>query len=466
MTTVFLLALLILLLCISLLRGVYGSAWLVRPFSLLVCAGFVYHGVSEVLIRLSGAEGLAWYRASQTEIDRGALIAAVGLLTMTLTYVIVSKPRSLVEGGGLEEIRHQFDWRWMAVPGVILLAFTFAGKGYASGTPLGGQGLTTQGFATQFLVPVVALASFGFIVRYPTRFVIIAGIQSILLALAGQRLEVLVAGVALWLLSKRVGLHLSRRQIATMVLLSAVLLVGISSVRASVGRDIFYSNSGGLARVQALWGGLTNPEIQSVAGGGVVAETALRLDSNTWSGAIANSFDSGSSAVGLRPLEMTLLTSVPSFVFKDKVTRLDRLDRNAELAQIEHLGLARIDYLPGHVTYFLGALGVQGNLLFSALLGAVLGVLDKAALRSLEPLRVLAWMLLAQAALMFERGPTYYLLQLRAYIVLGVLVYATLLAKRYAPRWNRRRPDTPRGIAPSSLHTQEGNRPASTASLR
>lgn len=422
MTPLYLLSLTLLLASLGALRWRYGHNWLLRPYVLLAWCALIYHGLSEMIIRFSGAESLALYRVPRESVDRGALAASLGLVAMTLAYCVASKPTEFSTTASFDELRHDFDWRYLAIPAVPLLLYTYAGQGYITGSPLQGEGLSSEGFASQFLLPLMVMTSFGFLVRHPRQFAVIVAAQALMMAMAGQRLEVLIASVAVWLLARRIGIRPSRPQLVALALAGVMLTLSISSIRASSGRNVFYSDSGAASRVEALWEGIANPSIESVNGGGLVAEAALRLDSNTWAGAVSSAISSGWGPIGLRPLQMSLITAVPSVIFVDKVSSLDIMDRNVELAQIQQLGLPDIDYLPGHLTSFMGATGITGMIIMNSVVGLVLGVLDRIALGRKTPLRLLGLAYLALAALLFERGLDYYLIAARGYAVMAIAV--------------------------------------------
>jgi hypothetical protein len=393
---------------------------------------FVYHGLSEIVIRLANADALVAYRPERRYADKGAFVVGVALLVMTLGYLATHPPASLSETVDRKRLARIFDWRLTGLLTLPLLLATTQGAGYNNGRPLQGEGISTAGLALEFLVPLLVLTSFGYLLRHPDRFVLVIAVQSAAMALAGQRLEVLVTVGVLWLMARRVGLGPTRRQMGLTAVAAVVLVVGITSVRSTVGREQFYGNTGGMSRLSAIAQGVENPQYVGVTTDNPLVDAALRFDGNAWSGGIMQSFDAGRDPIGVAPVYYSALSTVPSVLFPSKVTDLSLLQRSAEMWQITDLRLPVVDYLPGHVVFFLGALGMWGLLLFNFLIGLALGLAESRALRSPGPVAIYALLLLTQSALFFERGLPLYLLAGRAFLVVGAVIW--LWSKITAPK--------------------------------
>lgn len=418
------------------MRFRYGRDWLLRPYGLFVLAGVTYHGLAELAIIASSADELVRSRPPAEYVGQGALVAGAALLASTIGYMLLSprRPRADVD---VEQLREAFDWRIGAAFTAPLLVTTVAGEGFNSGQMLDGAGASVTGFAYQFFVTAILLTSFSLLLRWPERFVAIVAGQSLLMAIAGQRLEVLVAAVVLWFLASRVGLGPSRKQIVVTVAIAGLLAMAIGSVRASAGRELFYTDSGAQARAAALISGILNPQANAVNGGSAIAEASLRLDSNSWSGQVAQAFAEGKEPLGPDALVTMVAASVPSILYPSKVQDLTLLDRSPELNAIVSLGLPRIDFLPGHTTFFYPQLGLAGLLVFSLIFGAVLGWLDDFCLRRQTMLRLVGLLLLVQAALLFERGIPFYLVVGRAFIVIVLLLAGWRWLRGLLPPLNR-----------------------------
>ena len=428
MTVTLWLALLLIAASPAILRLRYGRDWLMRPFSLFILAGCVYHGLSEVVIRLTGAQDLAPWRPPIAYADEGALIAGAAMLALTIGYLMLAPRLELGFRPDLEALKRAFDWRVLTVALLPLLVATVTGHGYSSGQALQGGGATQQGFAFQFFVPVVVLTAFAVLLRAPRWFLLIVVVQSVLMALAGQRLEIIIAGITLWLLARRVGLGPSRRKVLVGVALAGVLVYAIGSSRAAMGREVFHSDSGLGARLQAVKEGLLHPHQDSVNGGGTLAEAGLRLDSNAWTGNVAFAFTRGAQPMGRSAITDAVLSELPSVLYPQKLNALTLDQRSPETAAIDRFGIPNIDYLPGDATYFYPALGLGGLLVFSLAVGVLLGLLDTAALRRPTVARIVLLATLAEAALFFERGLPFYLEAGRGAVVilLGVVVWGRI----------------------------------------
>ncbi|WP_345462694.1 hypothetical protein [Nocardioides marinquilinus] len=409
-----------------------------RPVSWLALTAVGYQGVSEVVIRLTDADQLVAYRPSRAAVDNGMVVAGLALLALTIGYLVAHPPAPVEVDVDTGDLARALDWRIFAVLTVPLVLTTASGRGYSSGQPLDTQGaIDAGGLGSQFFVPMVILTAFAYLLRHPRQYAFVLVAQSIGLAVAGQRLEVLVAAAALTALAMRVGLRPGRRQLVVTVAVALAAVVAINSVRTTAGREVFQSDSGFAARFDALREGLTNPTATSDLGPGALAEAALRLDSASWTGAVYEALhEPGVKPAGAHLIRGAVLTSVPSVLFPSKTTVLTELDRSPEAATIVALRMERVDYLPGHLTLFYGALGLWGLLLFNLLVGMALGLLERAALRRASPVAIVGLLTLLQSALFYERGIDYYLLAGRSFFVLAVLVYVlgAVVGYRAGPR--------------------------------
>ena len=426
MSATFLLAALIMVGSPLLLRAWYGAQWMIRPFSIFALMAIFYHLVTEVVIRITGATDTSSGRPSVEWVDQGMLIAATTLAAMTLGYMVLGPRRhypSHVDTGGLGRI---LDWRITGALTLPLLVATVQGQGYSTGMPLEGEGIGITGLAMQFFVPLVVLTSFGYLLRHPTRWLPTVAVQSTVLVLAGQRLEVFIGAAMLTALGARVGITPKARHVLAILVLAGFLALGVTSVRASQGRETFYSNSGVGARVTAIAQGAANPLESISASGNLLGDAAIRLNSNAWTGGIARAFHDGASTLGYRPFVSAFLSMIPSALYPDKLTALSDQERSIPLWTLSDLGMPAINYLPGHLTYFLGAVGWVGNLILMAVVGAFMGAFESRVLRSNGYLAVIAYALLVQSALFFEQGLTFYLVGARSFVVLAPLFWVWL----------------------------------------
>ena len=427
MSATFLLALITIAACPVAMRLRLGRSWVNRPFAVLVLAGCLYHGLSETVIRITDIDQAVPFRPTREYADAGMLAAALGLLAMTIGYLAFHAPTAPATWDR-QELARVLDWRLFALLALPLLAATMRGEGYV-GAEVQGV-VTSASFALQFLIPVLLLASFGYVLRHPNRFAAVLLVQTVLMSLAGQRLEVFVVALCLWLLVRQVGVALPRRQAIGVILVTLILAGTLSSVRATTERAFFYEDNSASARAQVLLNGLLNPGYYGVVSDNPVEDAAIRLDSNAFAGRLAEGLEAH-EPVGIEVVGWSLAARIPSVFWDDKIGSLSLQQRSPEQWQVDELGLPRIDYLPGHVTYFYGALGLPLLLVLNLLIGVTLGVLEGWAIRRADAVGAVAILLLTQAALFFEKGVTYYLMSLRALVVIALALW---LWHRLAPR--------------------------------
>lgn len=431
MSALFLGSLVVIGLSPAIMRIRYGRQWMVRPYGTFVIMAVIYHGLAEILIRWTHAQVLVTYRVDQSYVDDGMFVAALSLLAMTIGYVIVAPPYPIARTSDVDDLKRAFDWRIFAVLAAPLFVATLHGKGYAiaNGVVLKGQGINQQGLASQFFVPMIALTTFSFILRHPRRWIPAIFIQSVIMAAAGQRLEIVVAALTVSALAGRLEIKPSKKQVSVIAAIGLLGLLAISATRAQEGRGVFQSNSGFGARASALIYGLTHPTVQKVHGGTPLAELGLRLDSNSYSGGIMKAFESDRlEPLGWEGPQSSVITMLPSFMDPSKVADLQRLDYTPKNQARDQLGLAQVDYPEGAVNTYLGNFGPAMNIAFDLFIGVVLALLDIVVCRRVTTWRLVGYLLVLQSALFFERGIDQYLVTLRSFLVFaaGLWLFATI----------------------------------------
>lgn len=423
MTVTLCLALLILGVSALLMRLRYGEQWVLRPFSMLVLAALLYHGASEVAMRFSGTAVLGAGRPVERWADEGALVAAITLLVMTIGYLVAHPARHIPTDADHSELARIFDWRLTGVLVLPLVVATVQGQGYITGNPLNGEGLGVTGFSMQFLIPVVVLTSFGLILKYPRWWLGVMLGQATVIALAGQRLEIVITAIMLAILAARVGIRPDRKQVVLAAVIVCIALIGVTSVRSVIGRDIFYGSSGAVLRLMALAQGVASPTYEGVATQNPVLDAAVRLDSNAWTGQVAQALDRGRPPVGIDPIFSSVVAMVPTVLFPAKLVSMSVYQRSPEMWITDALGMPVVDYLPAHVTYFYGALNLWQLLVFGFFVGLALGRLEYLAMRSVRPVAILGYVILLESALFFERGLPFYIYTARSFAVLAVVIW-------------------------------------------
>ena len=150
------------------------------------------------------------------------------------------------------------------------------------------------------------------------------------MALAGQRLEILVVTLTVLFLANRIGIALPRLQLIFVVAVAFGLMSAIATVRSELGRDIFYSATGPVSRIEALFHGIASRDDTTVHGAGPLVEFGLRMDSNAWTGNVAEALAAGKDRVSVHVLESDLLTAVPSALLPSKLDKLASQDNGVE----------------------------------------------------------------------------------------------------------------------------------------
>jgi hypothetical protein len=414
-----------------------GGGWFTHIGAVFIVAATAYHGLNEILLWLFPDRDVYRLLVAPNYVGQFALWVSVAILLFTLAYLATLAWSPGHRGADESEwqrarIRRVFDWRLMIVAVVPLMVLTVAGQGYISGAagPTPAQTLDFgAGLSLQFLLLASAFASFGIITRFGQRWLLpMLLIQSAMLALAGQRLEILVTvGLLLYALA-RVGISLKRTQL---VLSMAVLLLAalvLTSARAAEGRLSTASN--GFLRFDFLTAGIGN--IGSADTWNLVAaDLGYRLDGNSFGSMELQSLDSGSAPLGAQPLLNDLELAIPSFLNPDKNS--SALEKRSEKNYAElylSLPLPEVysgvpqDILPTQLGATVGFWGPWGMLFVALFLGVVFGMSDRWILRRLSPTRLLVGVALLSCVLFYEKSWDTYSVTFRGVLVLLPWVWA------------------------------------------
>jgi hypothetical protein len=437
MSATLLAALVIQLLSVGILRARLGRRWLGRPFTLFVLMATVFHGISEVLIRVAPAgvhvHSPRW-SIEQSYIDEAAFMVSVGLLVAVLGYVIVARP---VTPGPppLEIVRSMLrplDWRITGLAVIPFLLATVAGRGYGNLNVFSlNPAAILVSLSNTFLVILVVLTAFLFVVRYGRRWLVAALVtQSVLLAVAGQRLELFVGAVVLLCLLHAINMRLGRRGVVIALSIAAVAAMGITSARETVGREHFRDDSGLVGRTEVIAAGVLSPP-DSVA---LLADAASRFDANVFAGQVDRSVQSGSEQLGVTAILDSLLVPIPSLLYSVKHDS-DRA-RLVEYKAVGQLTVVPMDYAPGSIGPYLGAVGRQGLLVLMLFVGLAFALAENWLFRRLTLNRILILASLLQGALFFEREIAGMVTFLRTGLL---LILAATMLRWLLPRLRRHR---------------------------
>jgi hypothetical protein len=417
---------------VAAMRIVIGRGWALRPMGVFVLAATVYHGLSEILMAFPSVRqvSLSRFAVDQSDVDRAALALSVALLACVAGYLLRAR-RGRPPEASAEAIRAlalAIDWRVCVAACLPLVIATANGNGYNSGHPLDfAQETLTTSLAAQFFTLLVVLASLGFTVRYGGRFFLpVLLTQSLVIATAGQRMEIFTCAATLTAVLIRLGIRPSRRAVTAVLSVVGLLLLGITSVRASSGRGFFYTDNGFVARVEGIAGGISSLPVNVVD---LVAQAANRFDSNVFAGQVERGLQEGRPPMGPLAILQSFLVAVPSAIYHDKLTGSPL---NLEARADQYFDTVPIDYVPGYLGLYLGPLGNSGLVLFMFVFGALYAILERWTLARVTPARAVLLVTLVLSAFFYERALDALLINLRGAAVVIAAVY--LLGK-----WRLRR---------------------------
>lgn len=402
-----------------LLRQQLFGTWLQRPFSLMVIAATVYHGVSEVMMLVPSIAKANVYRSGITQDDAhlAALCISGGIFIATLSYLVALGDKGRHSRPKLENLPaalQALDWRLLLAALIPLAAATYAGGGYASGEVLDtrNQG-TLQVLASQFFLIVFVLTTFAFVARFGQKWTLPAlGVQSVLMAAAGQRLEIIVGAITVCVLLNIIGHRPKARQLLAAATVGTLLILAIGTVRATAGREVFYSNTGISERVEAVTSALLQDGIQTNTGESYIAQAAARLDSNELGGYVIRGLESGTKPLGWPAATKTLEVVVPSVVNPNKLAESGTV-YSAKNQIRDHYERSSVDTLPGHFGLYLGFLGPWGLLVLLGGVGVMFAIAERWLFQRVTAARLVWLTLLLLGVLFYEKGFTSLLTLLR-----------------------------------------------------
>lgn len=423
-----------------LLRAMLGkSIWLSRPFTIMLIFAFVYHGVSELLLLIPDVGSINMYRTSQSNLDYhlGSLIIGSAMFVATSGYLLAlgKIQKRNVSTQDLALAIRVLDWRLLVIALVPLAVYTYSGQGFSSGKILDSSSMSfLEILASSFFTALLTLLSFVVIAKFGVGAVLPAlVIQSILIAAAGQRLQVLIAAIVVLMMSKLIGVQVSRKTTIALTLVAVILLFGITSVRENSGRDIFYSDSGIWQRINAIVSSTMSMNSNSDGSNRpLLAQFAERIDSNEWAAGIAAGM-SERQPPGLAGVLESTGQLVPAILNPDK-RNMSLLAISPEQFQINYYRTMQADHLPGHFGMWLGISGIYWYFPLMFAFGFSFGLLEKWIFHRITAARLIWLVLLSIGAFTYEGGLVVLGIWLRYGLILGPAAW--LLQRIITPEKN------------------------------
>lgn len=424
MSTTLIAALLVQAVSLALLRHRLGRRWLLRPVTLFLIASVVDLGIAPALLNIPsvGAQDGFAIGIKRSFTDQADLIMSVVMLGFTVAYLLTHPERTSVSARPIDiaVVARVLDWRILAAATIPMAAVTAAGRGYNNGSAAGaGTPLETNLVATFFIITIAA-ASVAFVLRHGTRwFLPVLMVQSLLLALAGERTPILMDALALVIVMIFIGIRIPRRQLAAAAVLAVAAILAISGVRVQQGRNIFYANSGLSSRVSALGSGLLGgSSVNDAVMPGIVTQFATREAGVDFAGSILQSMSEGQPRLSPAYVPESLLLVVPRFLWGSKLSLGTGL--NPAQLQINDFGLQQINYIPSMVGTYIGMLSFPWLIILFGFLGLALGWFERWLLRECTPVRVVLLAGAVASALLYEAGLPTILVQMRAALALAL----------------------------------------------
>ena len=429
MTVTLLTALLLQAAAVALLRHRLGHYWLRHPVTLIVLASVVYQGLSPVLLTFQSIGTLDTYRngVQQSFVNTAILLMSAGMLAFTVSYLVTNPERAEVVAGSadLHGVVKVLDWKWLIGACLPLLVLTYEGRGFNDAVPTAGSATSVSSdLAATFFIVLVVLAAFSFLLKAGVRwFIPVLILQSLVLAVGGERTPVIADAIALILMLLLAGSRPSTRQLAGAFALTLIATLAISGLRVQQGRSLFYEDSGLSARIFALGSGLnefTGTSDASLTGTAVVASDVVRVDGVDFAGSVLQSLNSGQPRLSAAYVPESLLLVVPSSVWSSKLAHGYAL--NPALLEINNFGLQQINFLPtlpGLYIGFLSAPWLDGILAF---IGLLCGWGERWLFRRCMLVRLVLLAGAVIAALSYEGGLPAMLVSLRAAAAIALVI--------------------------------------------
>jgi len=395
---------------------------------LFLSVAFVYHGVSLILISsFPGAEdypGLASVAAtSEWRYLVGAAFlgfAAGGALTSSLFAQRHTSPNT----AGRKRAEFSLPRPWVLL-GLVLPMYlvALAGRGLVapSTSQVGATGYYSGGLTSQFLlVGMVVLALSILVHRGPKKLPLVLLGSSFAFALIGQRTWVVGTAILLLISLRRLGISPSSKSLALATIPILTVAILLSSTRAVEGRQAFTFGSGYGTRISALDQGARHMSV-ALTWSGFEQDYIGRLDGNVFPSFLVERLAQGYRPTGWSPIVNGIGLAIPSFLNPHKADTSLSARNEEHYLESAYSAPPNVNFLPTFFGSMCTYFGTHWLPLLSALLGAILAVLDWM-LRKRSTITTLVFLALGTVAVGYESTPPNLWLSLRGAALLLIVI--------------------------------------------
>jgi hypothetical protein len=443
MSGLVILGLLIQLVALVLLFKRLGGTWYRHLGAIFILIAVLYHGISEIFISLLPSQDTYRSLFEPKYVGQFVVLISVAILVFTIVYVWAIGPRpgpvSRADTPDAALTRQVFDYRLMFLITAPLLILTLGGQGFDSGGGFtGGAGVgTTLGLTEQYFVLGIVLSGFGFVMRFGGRWAVpVLIVQSLILALVGERLVIVTGALMLVYALARMGTKLKRAHVVVGLVVLALFAWAITAARGAEGR--YAQSSGASVRLSFVTTGISHL-FSSSTGQEIAYTLGYRLDGDSYGAMSIQALDNGSSPVGFTPLKNDLLLAIPSFLdpTKDQSNIENRsekqyVEENLPIPELQTSPGVYTDILPTQLGGLTGILGPTG-LIFAALaLGLGFAALDRWLRRGVGPTRMLISLGVLYSVLDYEGSWDSYTTTARGILLLVAILLPILAIKQAA----------------------------------
>jgi hypothetical protein len=427
------LGLLIQFLALLILFSKLGRTWFRHLGAIFILMAILYHGVGEILISIFPGDNPYRPLFDTSFVGPFVLIVSTAILLFTIAYVFALGQRTKApippDSPEAAITKRVFNYKLMALVTLPLLLLTLSGQGYGSNGGIQGTGVgTILGLSQQFFILGLVLAGFGFVMHFGSRWILsVALVESVFLALTGQRLVIVFGVLMLIFALAEFGVKPKRREVVIGLTVLLLFAWAITAARGVEGK--FNTTSGTSVRLSFLTTGMENL-FSSTTWHQLAFTLGYRLDGNSYGAMELQALRSGANRVGLTPLKNDVLLAIPSFLNPNKDSG-DIGNRNEKLYVVEHLPIPELlvgdtgtyrDILPTQLGGLLGILGEGGMLAAALFLGYMFAMLDRWRHRNLGPVRMLLSLGALYCVLDYEGSWDTWTITLRGIMLLVVLV--------------------------------------------